>query len=141
MIGTPAILTGPIAVPAGVGAVNAEILEYLKMIGILAGVVVFALIALRVWLPKFMSLRRATPGPMQIAYRLALEPRKTLYVVRAGSDYVMLAASEAGVQFLSSLDAAGIEASLQELSPTSAAGFEFASLMRRHGSKPGERAE
>jgi hypothetical protein len=95
---------------------TAEVLEYVKVIAILAGTVVFAFFALRLWLPKLTGIRGTVTGPMGIACQLTLEPRKTLYIIRAGSNYVMLAASEAGVQFLASLDAGGIETALQEVS-------------------------
>jgi flagellar protein FliO/FliZ len=101
---------------ADAGAVNGEILEYLKVIAILIGVVAFAFVALRFWLPKLTGLRGTTSGPMHVVWRLTLEPRKTLYIVRAGSDYVMLASSDSGVQYLSSLDAGGIDSALRELS-------------------------
>jgi hypothetical protein len=107
-----------------------EILEYMKVIGILAAIVVLAFVALRLWLPKLTGIRETVAGPMEIACRLALEPRKTLYVVRAGSAYVMVAASDTGVQFLASLDTAGIEAALRKFSVKPEARFEFASLLR-----------
>jgi hypothetical protein len=107
-----------------------EVLEYMKVIGILAAIVILAFVALRFWLPKLTGIREAAAGPMEIACRLMLEPRKTLYVVRAGSDYVMVAASDAGVQFLAALDSAGIEAALRKVPVKPEAGFEFASLLR-----------
>jgi flagellar biogenesis protein FliO len=88
-------------------------IEYLKLAGVLALVVGMAFVALRFWLPKLTGIRAAKSGPMRIAWSLVLEPRKTLYIVRAGSDYVLVAASEAGVQFLASLDAGRMEAELQ----------------------------
>lgn len=125
-----------------VGAVSNEILEHLKVIAILAGVILFAFIALRFWLPKLTGIQGPTNGPMQIVWRLTLEPGKTLYIVRAGSEYVMLAASDSGVQFLRSLDAAAVEESLQELSVKPKAALEFANILRpRRRSRPAERAE
>lgn len=93
---------------------TSETFEYMKVIAVLAAIIALAFVALRFWLPKLKSLRAAVAGPVSIACRLTLEPRKTLYVVRAGSDYVMLAASDAGVQFLLSLDADEIESALGE---------------------------
>ncbi len=128
--------------PARVEAVNGEILEYLKVIAILAGIAVFALVALRLWLPRLAAIRATASGPMQIACRLALEPRKTLYIVRAGSEYVLLAASEAGVQFLGPVDAAPIEAALSDVSTRPSTGFAFASFMKaRRRPHEGGRAE
>ena len=129
------------AIPTGAGAVSDEILEYLKVIATLAGVVVLAFFALRLWLPKLTGIRGTPSGPMNIVWRLALEPRKTLYIVRAASDYVLLAASDAGVQFLTSLDPGALEAALRELSAKPAVRSEFASLLRRRGARPGERTE
>ena len=91
---------------------TSEGFEYLKVIAILATIIALAFVALRFWLPKWTAIRGTVAGPMSVACRLTLEPRKTLYVVRAGSDYVMLAASDAGVQFLLSLDADEIETAL-----------------------------
>jgi flagellar biogenesis protein FliO len=126
----------------GVDTVSSEIFEYLKVIAILAGVALFALIALRLWLPKLTGAQGAGSGPMSIAWRLTLEPRKTLYIVRAGSDYLLLSSSDAGIQFLTSLDPERIEADLQKLSDTRATGFDFASLMRgRRQRHERERAE
>jgi flagellar biogenesis protein FliO len=129
------------AIPAGVGTVSEEILEYLKVIAVLAGVAVFAFFVLRFWLPKLTGIRGTPSGPMNIVSRLTLEPRKTLYIVRAASDYVLLAASDAGVQLLTSLDPGTIEAALRELSAKPRAASEFASLIRRRGARPDERAE
>jgi flagellar biogenesis protein FliO len=92
--------------------VSDEVFEYLKLIAFLAAVVVLALVAMRYWLPKLAARAGSAAGPLQVACRLSLEPRKTIYVVRAGSNYVLLAASDAGVQFLSSLDATQMEAAV-----------------------------
>jgi hypothetical protein len=72
---------------------------------------------------------------MQVAWRMILEPRKTLYIVRAGSDYVLLASSDSGVQFLTSLDAGGIETGLREASEKAQSGFDFSRLLRRRSSR------
>jgi flagellar protein FliO/FliZ len=122
--------------PSGVGTVGSEILEYLKVIAILAVVALFALLALRFWLPKLTGVQPAAAGPMSVAWRLTLEPRKTLYIVRAGSDYVLLSSSDAGVQFLTSLDSGRIESDIQRVSERRTTGFNFGTLMRarrRHG--------
>ena len=127
-------------IPGGVGSVSSEIIEYLKVIAILAVVIVFAFLALRLWLPKLTGIR-GTAGPLNVACRLTLEPRKTLYVVRAGSDYVLLAASDSGVQFLTSLDGSRIEAALQESSEKPERRFDFGSRLRTRRGGRDERAE
>jgi hypothetical protein len=104
--------------------VSGEIVEYLKLMLFLAVVVALAFIALRFWLPKLAGGAGSAAGPLQVAWRLSLEPRKTLYVVRAGSEYVLLAASDAGVQLLTPLDAGGIEAAIQSRRPQPGKGME-----------------
>jgi len=127
--------------PAGIGSVNGEIVEYLKVVLFLAVVATLAFVALRFWLPKLSGGAGTTAGPLHVAWRMSLEPRKTLYVVRAGENYVLLAASDAGVQFLTSLDAGQMEAALQEPGKASS-GFAFAGLMRpRRSSRPGKGIE
>ena len=129
------------ASPAGVGSVSAEILEYFKVIATLAIVVVVAYAGLRFCLPKLAGMGRRASGPMQVVWRLTLEPRKMLYIVRAGSDYILLAASDAGVQLLTPLDAGKIETALQEPAVRPVAGFDFASILRSRRAQPVERPE
>jgi flagellar biogenesis protein FliO len=128
-------------VPAGIGSASGEIFEYVKLVVLLAVVVALAFVALRFWLPKLAGAAGSTNGPLQVAWRLSLEPRKTLYIVRAGSDYVLLAASDAGVQFLKSLDSGELDAALQQQAGKTSPGFAFAGLIRRRGSQPGKGIE
>jgi flagellar biogenesis protein FliO len=121
--------------------VSGEIVEYVKLIVFLAAVVALAFVALRFWLPKLADAAGTTTGALQVAWRLSLEPRKTLYVVRAGSDYVLLAASDAGVQFLASLNADQMTAALQEQAGKASHGFAFAGLIRPRSSQPGKGIE
>jgi flagellar biogenesis protein FliO len=113
-----------------VGAVNGEILGYFKLIGTLCGVLLLAYVLLRFWLPTLAGVRATTSGPISVVSRVTLEPRKTLYVVRAGSDYVLLAASDAGVQFLSTLDSGAVEAALNESVANAESKLAFASVLR-----------
>jgi flagellar biogenesis protein FliO len=130
------------AIPSGIGSVSGEIVEYLKLIVFLAAVVVLAFVALRFWLPKLAGGAGTSHGPLHVAWRLSLEPRKTLYIVRAGSDYVLLAASDAGVQLLAPLDAGQMEAALRQQTAQASSGFAFADLMRpRRRSQPGKGIE
>ena len=127
---TLTILVATEAIPAGIGSVNSEILEYVKLIATLAAVVAFAVLVLRVWASRLSGVPAARNGPLQVICRMSLESRKTLYVLRAGSGYLLLAASDAGVEFLTHLDAAEIQAVIQERSGTPAGGSGFSALMR-----------
>ena len=124
------ILIGADVIPAGRGPVSGEIVEYIKLIATLAAVVAFAVFVLRVWVSRLAGGPVVRSGPLQVAWRLNLEPRKTLYIVRAGSGYLLLAASDAGIQLLTQLDTGEVEAIFQERSSRPSTGFEFAAVMR-----------
>jgi flagellar biogenesis protein FliO len=124
------LIPAPDAAPAALGSVSGEIVEYLKLVVILAAVVALAFVALRLWLPKLAGGAGTTAGPLQVAWRLSLEPRKTLYVVRAGANYILLAASDAGVQLLAPLEAGEMEAALQAQAGNASPGFPFSGLIR-----------
>ena len=116
---------------AEVGSINDGILAYFKLIAILAGVLVVAVLAVRVWLPRMMTTSVATSGPIQVAARLALEPRKVLYVVKAGEDYFLVATSESGVHWLTALEGERIEPFLRLEDPANrGGGAEFSRVLR-----------
>jgi flagellar biogenesis protein FliO len=103
---------------------TAEAVEYLKVAVILAVTIAAAIIVLRFGLPRLTNLRAHDNGPVRVLYRLGLEPRKTLYVVHAGSEYVMLAASDSGVQLLTTLNPEAMAAAFQKSSPDAKPGIK-----------------
>jgi flagellar protein FliO/FliZ len=79
--------------------------EYVRLMLVLCGILALAVLAIRFWLPKLSIWNRPAAGPIEICARLPLEPRRTLYIVKAANTYMLLASSEAGVQHLKSLSA------------------------------------
>lgn len=79
--------------------------EYVRLMLVLCGILALAVVAIRFWLPKLRVLNRSASGPIEICARLPLEPRKTLYIVKAVNSYMLLASSEAGIQHLAALSA------------------------------------
>lgn len=79
------------------------IFDFLKVMFVLAGVLALAWGGLRWGLPRFIA--PVTNGPIQVVARQALEPRKTLYLVRTGGRELLLAASESGVSLLKEWEA------------------------------------
>jgi flagellar protein FliO/FliZ len=79
--------------------------EYVRLKLVLCGVLALAVVVIRVWLPKMSRWNKSASGPIEICARLPLEPRKTLYIVKAVNSYMLLASSEAGVQHLAALSA------------------------------------
>jgi flagellar biogenesis protein FliO len=81
-------------------------LDYVRLMLVLGGILILALLTVRYWLPRMARLKALSSGPIQVLAQFPLEPRKTLYVVRAGRETILLASSEAGVQFMTALDPA-----------------------------------
>lgn len=79
--------------------------EYARLMLVLCGILALAVVAIRFWLPKMSMWNKPAGGPIEICARLPLEPRKTLYIVKAANSYMLLASSEAGVQHLAALNA------------------------------------
>ena len=77
--------------------------DYARLMLVLCGILALAIVAIRFWLPKMSIWNKRASGPIEICARLPLEPRKTLYVIRAANAYMLLASSEAGVQHLAAL--------------------------------------
>jgi flagellar biogenesis protein FliO len=79
-------------------------LDYVKMLLVLGGVCLLALAALRVLLPKLIGFATPASNHIQVFARYPLEPRKTLYLARAGKTVILLGASAEGVNFMTTLN-------------------------------------
>lgn len=82
---------------------GSPLFDFFKVMFVLAGIVVLAWAGLRVWLPKIGGLRTLRSDLIEVVARQPLEARKTLYVVRAGSRRLLLAASGETVTLLQEL--------------------------------------
>ena len=111
-----------------IGSISSELVDYVKLILTLALVLVLAFVGLRFWLPRITGLRNIASGPIRVVARYPLEPRKNLYIVRAGGGYFMVGTSETGVHYLNSLDSSQVEASLAQEEP--AGSNEFGNLLK-----------
>jgi flagellar biogenesis protein FliO len=121
-----------------VSSVNNEIFDYLKMIVVLAGILVLAFLVLRFWLPRMTGLQGLSSGPIRIAARFPLEPRKNLYIVETASEYFLVGTSESGIHFLTALNSARLEAALEQArKPKPDADFsKFVRAFRRRQGSP-----
>ena len=91
--------------PAGeLGSVTGQALELVRLLFILAAVVLLAYVAVRHWLPRVTGLTNLEAGPIQILARTPLEPKKTLYLLKVGSEILLVGTSENQLQFLKALD-------------------------------------
>jgi flagellar biogenesis protein FliO len=79
--------------------------DYVRLMLVLGGILLLAFVAIRFWIPKLMPWNRPASGPMQVWAKLPLEPQKTLYIIKAGKSFLLVSSSEAGVQYITSLNA------------------------------------
>ena len=117
------------------------LLQTLLALGLVCGL---AYVIFRWMLPR-LNVARSTGGMVRIVDRVGLDARKSLFVIEVAGRWLLVAASEAGVQLVSELDAASAEEAEREaarVKPTfgaSAVGGAFAErlsqLMNRKGSK------
>jgi flagellar biogenesis protein FliO len=78
--------------------------DYAKTLLILVGICLLALVAVKVLLPRLTSLATPASNQIQVFARYPLDPRKTLYLVRAGKSIVLLATSAEAVHFMTTLN-------------------------------------
>jgi len=86
-------------------SINSQIVQYIGVLLALGGVLLLAYVLLRVGLPRLFGMRTSSGGPIQVVARYALEPKKTLYLLRIGTQVFLIGTSESQVQFLTSLAA------------------------------------
>jgi flagellar biogenesis protein FliO len=83
--------------------------DYAKTMLILVAICLIALLMARTLGPKLRNLTAASSGRIHVFAKHSLEPRKNLYLVRAGKAVLLLATSEHAVHFMKALDAADFE--------------------------------
>jgi flagellar biosynthetic protein FliO len=82
---------------------DSPLYDYLRLMAVLGGVLALAWVALRYWLPKFVP-DNANGGLLDVVARQQVDARNSLYVVKAGSQYLLLGSSEHGLTLLEHLD-------------------------------------
>lgn len=83
--------------------------DYAKTLLVLAGICMLAMGTARVVLPRLRT-RLSGVGPIRVLASHPLEPKKTLYVVRAGNTSVLLGTSGTAVHFIAKLEDADFSA-------------------------------
>jgi flagellar biogenesis protein FliO len=78
--------------------------DYVKTIVILIGICLLAVGALKFLGPRLRANTGSLSGGIRVLARQALEPRKTLYVVRAGHTTMLIATSGESVHFMTLVD-------------------------------------
>jgi flagellar protein FliO/FliZ len=107
------------------------VVDYLKLMLVLAGVVALAWAVLRFWLPRISRLGPQATGPIQVVARMPLEPRKNLYIVKAGSEYLLIGTADNSVHMLSGLKAETLEGLLTSADKPGVVAPDFLGVLRR----------
>ncbi len=111
---------------------------------LLFGAVVLSIyLTLNVGLRRLMGLQGVPlgrPSVVSVVERVALDQRRTLFVLKAADEYLLVGGGEGGLQLLSKLDAEAVERIRAERPPASVVPFSpFLQklLARRDASQPG----
>ena len=104
-------------------------LDYAKTLLILAAILILAFVAVRFWIPRLAVFKTLGSEHIEVFARYSLEPRKTLYVVRAGKAMILLASSEQGVQFMTALEPGDFESGDRAGQPVTTEG-NFSRLLK-----------
>jgi flagellar biogenesis protein FliO len=78
--------------------------DYVKTMVILVGICALAFGALKFAGPRLRANAGSFPGSIRVLARQTLEPRKNLYVVRAGHTTMLIATSGESVHFMTQLE-------------------------------------
>lgn len=112
----------------------------LRTLLVLAAVVALAFLSLNFGLRKLMGLtgvRTGGPSVVQVLERIPLDPKRSLYLVQAAGEYLLLGGGEEALSFLAKLDAAEVERLRKEKAAESAAAGPFLQkLLSKRGGPP-----
>jgi len=90
---------------------DSPLYDYLRLMLVLSGVLALAWVALRYWLPK-IAPAGASGDLLDVVERKQLDARNSLFVVKAGSKYLLLGSSEHGLTLLEQLDGDEVRAAV-----------------------------
>jgi flagellar biogenesis protein FliO len=87
-----------------IASMNSQIVQYVEVLLGLGGVLILAYLTLRVGLPWFFRTRNPGGGPIEVLARYPLEPKKGLYLVKAGSQVFLIGTGENQVAYLTAVN-------------------------------------
>jgi flagellar biogenesis protein FliO len=79
---------------------NEPLIDFLKTMALLGGILALAWAATRYWLPKLTLATSRAGHRIEVLARQPLEPRKTLYLVRVGTQTLLISATGEHVALL-----------------------------------------
>jgi flagellar biosynthetic protein FliO len=119
------------------GSAIAPAIQLLEVLTALALVLAIAWLVLRFGLARLSAFKASPGGPIQLLARHPLEPRKTLYIVKAGQELLLIGTSESQIHFLAGLNPEAAEAILAPAAPSGGAAFSSVlAAFRKKESRP-----
>ena len=100
---------------AQVTAIGSQAGQFLEVMAALGLVLGLAYLVLKFGLARMTGFKPVAGGPLELVARFPLEPRKTLYIVKAGTELVLIGSSEAQLQLLAGLSQDNAASILAEL--------------------------
>ena len=88
---------------------DSPLYDYVRLMVVLGGVLALAWLALHYWLPK-IAPRSANGGLLDVVARQQIDARNAVYVVKAGSQYLLLGSNERGLTLLEHLNGEEVQA-------------------------------
>ena len=82
---------------------NSQLVQYFEVLLGLVGVLILAYLTLRAGLPWMFGMRNQGKGPIDVVARYALEPKKVLYLVKAGSQVFLVGTAENQIEYLTTV--------------------------------------
>jgi flagellar biogenesis protein FliO len=104
--------------------------DYAKMLLVLIGICLLALVVVKVLLPRLTGFAKPASNHIQVFARYPLEPRKTLYLVRTGKTVVLLAASAEAVHIMTTLNSEDFEDIIAPAQSDATSGSAFQRIVR-----------
>ena len=104
--------------------------DYAKTLLVLVGICLLALVVVKVLLPRLTGFAKPASKHIQVFARYPLDPRKALYVLRAGKTFVLLAASAETVHFMTTLNSEDFEDTAAQAQTDTMNGFAFQRIAR-----------
>ncbi len=97
----------PETLPQSLGSLESSVdftWMFIKVILVLGFVCLAAFSVIKYLLPKASFVRRGKNSEIEIVERFSLEPKKNLYILKVGSKFLLLGASDSSLNSLMELD-------------------------------------
>jgi flagellar protein FliO/FliZ len=110
---------------------NSQIVQYVEVLLGLIGVLILVYLTLRAGLPWMFGMRNQAKGPINVVARYTLEPKKVLYLVKAGSQVFLLGTAENQIEYLTTVAEENAAEILRSASKAEVPQTDFRRLLQR----------